>query len=69
MNYLIWHSAHIGTYNYGTHADLAVEQSLSGETLTILYEMDPSELFLIKKIVRQLNAARVEQDNRHLVLK
>lgn len=69
MNYLIWHNAKHGTYNYGTEMDLNIHESFSGDQYTVLYEMDDSELFLIKKIVSQLNAARIEQNNQKVVLR
>lgn len=68
MNYLIWYNPILGNYNHGTEMDLHVHRSLTGEDMTILYELEESEIFLVKKIVAQLNAARKEQNTKgHLV--
>lgn len=69
MIYIIWHSAKNGVYNYGTEADLQIHEALTGENFTILYEMEASQLFLVKKIVSQLNYARKEQEHHNLAVK
>lgn len=68
MSYFIWYSEKNGIYDHGTEMDFDVQESITGENLTILYELEESELFLVKKIVTQLNAARVEQESHSLVL-
>lgn len=61
MNYLIWYNPKTGYYDHGTEADLSVNQSLAGEELAVLYEMEETEVSLVKKIAAQLNNARQEQ--------
>ena len=68
MNYLIWYNPKNGNYVHGTEMDFHVHQSLTGEEMTILYELEESEIFLVKKIVAQLNAARSEQNSRKAVM-
>lgn len=67
MSYFIWYSEINGIYDHGTEMDIHVQESLTGENLIRLYELEESELFLVKKIVAQLNVARVEQEQRSLV--
>lgn len=69
MNYYIWYTPKNGTYNHGTEVDYNVQCSLVGEELTVLYEFEESEAFLIKKIVGQLNTAREEQMHDSLIAK
>lgn len=61
MKHLIWYSSNLQKYNHGTEIDLRVNESLSGEKMDVLYEMDESEIRLVRKIVDQLNAARKEK--------
>lgn len=68
MNYLIWYNPKNGNYTHGTEMDFHVHQSLTGAEMTILYELEESETFLVKKIVGQLNAARSEQNNKREVM-
>lgn len=60
MKYLIWYSSKSENYNHGTLMDLKVNESLLGEKMEVLYEMDESELRLVRRIVAQLNNARLE---------
>ena len=69
MNYLIWYNPRTGNYNHGSMTDFEVNQSLVGEELTVLYEMEETEMFLIRKIVDQLNHAREEQRQTQGVLR
>jgi len=61
MKYLIWYSSKSETYNHGSEMDLHVNESLIGERMEVLYEMEESELHLVKRIVGQLNNARKEK--------
>lgn len=69
MKHYIWYSSKTGYYNHGSEMDYNVNCALTGEELTVLYDMEESEIGLIRKIVSQLNAARVEQIEKSLVLK
>ncbi|REE00474.1 hypothetical protein [Marinoscillum furvescens] len=60
MEQLIWYSAQTGQYTFGSEMDLKVAESLTGEEMEVLYEMTDAEMPIIKKIVNQLNTARVE---------
>ncbi len=44
--------------------DHKVNESLTGESLEVLYELEESEIGLVKKIVSQLNNARNESPGR-----
>lgn len=67
MEQLIWYSAKTGRYTFGSEMDLKVAESLTGEDMEVLYEMTDAEMPLIKKIVNQLNNARVEASNMNLI--
>lgn len=67
MKYYIWYSTKSKSYNYGNEMDHKVYASLTGEDLDALYEMDESELPIVRKIVNQLNNARNE-GSRHYQL-
>ncbi len=60
MKYLIWYSSKSGSYNHGSEMDFKVNESLAGEDLEVLYELEESQLGLVQKIVDQLNNARKE---------
>ncbi|WP_421873969.1 hypothetical protein [Marinoscillum sp.] len=64
MKYLIWYSPNSGAYNHGSEMDHKVNESLTGESLEVLYELEESEMVLVKKIVAQLNNARNESPGR-----
>lgn len=64
MKYLIWYSSQSGNYNHGSEMDHKVNESLTGESLEVLYELEESEIGLVKKIVSQLNNARNESPGR-----
>lgn len=66
MQYLIWYNPNTGHYNHGSKMDFNVNQSLTGDKITILYELEETEMFLVKKIVAQLNNARQEQESHTL---
>lgn len=68
MKNLIWYSPRLGRYNYGTEMDYNINRSLTGEDLTVLYELDDSELRVIKKIVDQLNTAREQNTHKDIAL-
>lgn len=65
MKYLIWYSTKSESYNHGSEMDHKVNESLTGESLEVLYELEESEMSLVKKIVTQLNAARVESTDKY----
>ena len=61
MKYVIWYNPQSSHYDHGTEADFNVHKSLTGLDLTVLYELDHTEVRLVKKIATQLNTARQEQ--------
>ncbi|MEQ8470009.1 MAG: hypothetical protein RIC35_02420 [Marinoscillum sp.] len=65
MKYLIWYSTKSENYNHGSEMDHKVNESLTGESLEVLYELEESEMGLVKKIVTQLNTARSEASGKY----
>ncbi len=61
MKYLIWYNSKTEAYHHGTEMDLNVNESLLGVLMDVLYEIEESELHLVRKIVAQLNNARQER--------
>lgn len=65
MKYLIWYCPSSETYSHGTEMDLKINESLLGESLEVLYTLEEDQMFLVKKIVTQLNAARQEASGKY----
>lgn len=61
MTHLIWYDSKTECYNHGSETDLKINESLTGEDMEVLYEMEESEIYLMGKIVAQLNNARREK--------
>jgi hypothetical protein len=61
MKYFIWYNSQSESYGHGTEMDLHVNESLVGASMEVLYEMDESEIHLVRKIATQLNNARRER--------
>ncbi|VXD17522.1 hypothetical protein [Marinoscillum sp. 108] len=67
MKHLIWYSSKTENYNHGSSIDLKISESLMGEKMEVLYEMEESEERLVRKIVSQLNNARLEKARNYQV--